>query len=79
MVFLRQVTDQNAKQQRDGTCRSAAAVRVIKKAGTQTLGMYIYTWQATVTYWVELIPILEFCDRATGYKVGGRRRDPWWQ
>ena len=29
--------------------------------------------------WVELRPILEVCDRETGYEGGGRRREPWWR
>ena len=28
--------------------------------------------------WVALCPILEVCDRETGYEGGGRRREPWW-
>ena len=27
--------------------------------------------------WVKLRPILEVCDRETGYEGGGRRREPW--
>ena len=29
---------------------------------------------------MALRPILEFCDKDTGYEVGGRRREPcWWK
>ena len=41
MGFLRQMTDQKAKRQRDGTWRSDAAAKVLKEAVTQTLGSYI--------------------------------------
>ena len=51
--------------------------KVIKEAGTQTLGAYIDKPQATVAEWVALRPILEICDKETGYKVKGRRREPW--
>ena len=30
-------------------------------------------------YWLESRPIIEVCDRDTGYKRGGRRREPWWR
>ena len=29
--------------------------------------------------WVALRPILEVCDRETGYEGGGRIQDPWWR
>ena len=29
--------------------------------------------------WVALRPILEVCNRETGYKGGGRRRETWWR
>ena len=29
--------------------------------------------------WVSLRPILEVCNRWTGYKVGGRHREMWWR
>ena len=32
-----------------------------------------------MTEWVALRPILEVCDRGTGYKGGGRVREPWWK
>ena len=48
MGFLRKVTVQKAKRQRDGTWRSAAEARVIKEAGTHTLGTCIDKQQATV-------------------------------
>ena len=51
---------------------------MLKEAGTQTLGAYIDKWQTTVTEWVPLRLILEICNRETGYKGGGRRRELWW-
>ena len=51
----------------------------LKELGTQTLGTYIYKWQITVSYWVELRPILEVCDGHMVYEGEGRRRDPWWK
>ena len=66
-----------AKRQRDGTCISAALVRVLKKEGNQTPGTYIKKRHATVVEWVVLRPICGICDRETGYKVEGRRREPW--
>ena len=76
--FLRQMTGQKAKRQRDGTWRIEAAEEVPKESVTQTLGAYIDKRQATVAEWVTLRPILEICDRETGYEGGGRRRKPWW-
>ena len=29
--------------------------------------------------WVVFCPILEVCDRETGYEGGGRRWEPWWR
>ena len=45
----------------------------------QTLGTYIDKWQVTVVEWVALMPILEFCNRETGYERGGRQRETWWR
>ena len=28
---------------------------------------------------MTLSPILDVCDRETGYKGGGRHREPWWR
>ena len=77
MGFLRQVTGQMSKRQRDGTWRHRTAVSVIKEAGTHTPGTYIDKRQATVVEWVALRPILEVCDRKAGYEEGGRCREPW--
>ena len=68
MGFLRKVTGQADKRQRDGTWISAAAVIVFKEAVTQTLGAYIDKRQVTVAECVVLSPILEFCDRDTCYE-----------
>ena len=78
VVFLRQMAGKKAKRQRSRTWKSEAVVKVLKEAGTQTIGMYIDKRQATVSEWVALIPILEILDRETGYEGGGRRRDLWW-
>ena len=48
MGFLIQVTLNTDKQQRNRTCRSAAAKIVLKEAVTQALGAYIDKQQATV-------------------------------
>ena len=61
--FLRQVTGQKSKWQREGTWRSAAESRVSKEAGTQTLGTNIDKRQTTVEEWVALGPVFEVCDR----------------
>ena len=61
--FLRQVTGQMARRQREGTWRSVVEVEVIKESGTHTLWLYIDKWQATVAKWVVLRPILEIFDR----------------
>ena len=29
--------------------------------------------------WVELCPILEVCDKVSGYEGGVRRRKAWWR
>ena len=60
--FLRQVTGQKAKWQREGTWRSVAAADVIKESGTHTLLLYIDKRQATVAKWVVLRLILEILD-----------------
>ena len=52
---------------------------VLEKAGTQPLGTCIDSRQATVAELVSLRPILEVCNRDTGYNGGGRRRVPWWR
>ena len=48
MGFLMQVTGHKAKQQKDRTRRRASAMRVLKEAGNQTLGMYIDERNVTV-------------------------------
>ena len=50
---------------------------VLKNTGTQKLGTYIEKQQNKVSEWIVLRLIYEVCDRETGYKVGGRRREPW--
>ena len=44
MGFIIQVTVKVVKRQRKGTCRNAVAARLLKEAGTQTLGEYIDKW-----------------------------------
>ena len=61
--FLRQVTGQKAKRQREGTWRSVAAAEVIKESGTHKLWLYIDKRQATVAKWVVLRPVLDIFDR----------------
>ena len=65
---------QRAVRQEYGTWRQAAAEKVLDKAGTQYVGTYIDRRQATVAEWVASLPILELCERETGYKGGGARR-----
>ena len=78
--FLRKMTDQKEKRQRNGTCRSEAAAKVIKEARTHTLGAHIDKRQATLVDYVALRPILEICDRDTVYEGGGRFWELWlWQ
>ena len=60
--FLRQVTGQMAKRQREGTRRSVVEVGVIKESETHTLWLYIDKRQATVAKWVVLRPILDIFD-----------------
>ena len=62
----------------DGTCRSVASYKILKEAGTKSLGAYIDKQQATVSEWVALGLILEVCDKKTGYEGVGRRRGQWW-
>ena len=52
---------------------------MINEVFAQTLGAYIDKRQATVAGWVALRPILEICDRGTGYDGGGRIQEPWWR
>ena len=79
MGFLRRITRQGAVRKKDGAWRQVSADTAPEKAGTQPLGTYIDRRQATVAEWVVLHPILEFCERETGYKVGERLREPWWR
>ena len=64
-------------RQENGTWRQVAADKILENSGTQSLGTYIDRRQATVEEWGALRPILEVCDRETGYKGRGRRRDLW--
>ena len=73
------ITRQRAVRQKDGTWRQVEAETVLEKAETQPLETYIDRRQATVAEWVTLCPILEVCDRETGYEGGGRLREPWWR
>ena len=66
MGFLKKITGQKSKLQRNRTCRSAAAKIVLKEAVTQALGAYIDKRQATVAEWMELRPILEVYNREPG-------------
>ena len=58
------------------TWRQVSSETFLYKAGTQPLGNYIDRRQATVAEWVVLRNILEVYDTDTGYKGGGRRREP---
>ena len=69
MVFLRRITRQAEVRQNYGTWRQVSAETVMKKAGNQTLGTYIYRKQITVMEWVALRPILEVCARETSYDM----------
>ena len=66
--FLRQVMGQKTNRQRYGTWRSAIAARVLKEAGTQTMGTYIEKWQVIVVEWVLLRSILKIFNIITGYQ-----------
>ena len=46
--FLRHMTGQKVKRQKDGTWRGETEAKVLKEAVTQTLGTYIDKLQATV-------------------------------
>ena len=52
---------------------------VLDKAGTHPLETYIERRQAKKGEWVALCPILEFCDRETGFEGVGRRREIFWR
>ena len=79
MGFLKKITGQKSKLQRNRTCRSKEAVKMLKEPGTQTLGEHIDKRQAKVAEWVSLIPIMDICNRETGYEVGGRCIETWWR
>ena len=66
--FLGQVRGQKSKRERAGNWRSAAESRVLKEAGTQTMGTYIEKWQVTVVEWVLLRSILKIFNIITGYQ-----------
>ena len=74
--FLRQVTGQTAKLQRDGIWISVAVDSVPKETRAQTLGMFIDKQYETVAEWVTLRPIIEVRNKDMDYKGGGRRREP---
>ena len=57
--LLKQIMGQRSVRKRDGTWQCVEAEKVLKKAGTQSLGEYIDKQQATAAEWVELRPILE--------------------
>ena len=77
--FPKEITEQREVQQEDRTSWKLASEKVLEKVRTQSLGTYIDRRQSTVTEWVALHPILEVCDRETGYKGGGRRHESWWR
>ena len=79
MGSLRKITSQMEVRQEDGTWRQVASEKVPEKSRTQYLGTYIDRRQATVVEWVALRPILDVCDRETGYEGGGSRQVPWWR
>ena len=79
MGLLHRITRQGAVRQKDGTWRQVEAETVLERAGTQPLGTHIGRRQATLAKWVMLSPILEVCDRDTGYKGGGSLQEPWWR
>ena len=74
MGLLRQIMGQMVVQREDKTWCQVSTEKVLEKAGHQSLRAYIDRSQATVAEWVALRPILEVCDRETGYEGGGRRR-----
>ena len=64
--FLRHITGNKAKRQRDGTWQGEAEEKVLNEAGTQSMGAYIDKRQETVAEWVALLPILEVYNTETG-------------
>ena len=79
MGLLRQIIGQREKRKRERTWQSTIAEKFIKEAVIQSLGKYIDKRQKIVAEWVLLRPILEVCNKETGYEGGGRRWDPWWR
>ena len=77
--FLRQVTQKQATQRRDGSWRQMTAEAVLQGAGTQSLRTYVDRRQATVADWLALRPIFDIFARETGYERGGRLWLPWWR
>ena len=65
--FQRQIPGQRVEKRKDGTWRQVTADKVLEKSGTKSVGVCIDRRQATVAQWVALRPILEVCDRETGY------------
>ena len=77
--FLMQITGQREARQKEGTWRCVAVEKVLNTEGTQYLGAYIDRWQAKVSEWVVLCPILEVYNKEICYKIWRRRQDHWWR
>ena len=79
LIFLRQVTQKQERQRRDGSRHKVTEEAVLQGAGTQSLRTYVDRRQATVAEWVALRPIFDVSVRETGYEGGGRLLVPWWR
>ena len=77
--FLRQVTGIKARRFVDKTCQKGGTERVLQAEGTKLLQEYIKKREVAIEEWVALWPIFEVCAKGTGYKGGGRLREPWWE
>ena len=52
---------------------------MLQAEGTKPLQYYINRRQATVAEWVALRPILEVCEKETGYEGGGSLHWQCWR
>ena len=79
MGFLRHITGNQVRSQVDQTWETPAAEEFIWVVGMKLVAKYIGRRQATVSQWVDLLPLLELCARETGYDGGGWNKSSWWR
>ena len=74
--LLIQITGKRLSQQSDRAWETLESEEVLQATGTQLASKYKGHQKYAVVQWVDLRPLLEIYGWGTGYRGGGRKRQP---